>query len=330
MKFKFYLIFFLYSAIGIFLSEVKNSYNKVTPKIVNSKVNFQIDLKEHISILDEKVLYNLEFDNNEMKSVNYVKTLPNMNSQFFDVKVDSKDVKILKYEVVDQGKNKKLNLEFTNQLDNDQKHSKDGNVNINYSYKTRNPNFVEESRTKFLLKDVEFNSENNSSYPTRFSLEIKNIPNSLKMNRVLLGEEKFDTNIKDNLTKNRNLKNRITKKDIENSEKFTFDTKMGGNKSNSEKQLIIEFIPFDPAGISSTMTESKADNYSQIFSTTDKLNTIVNGIATNNTPSHKQNKNDNITESIIVLIVLLSLFMLFCCSFNIYPDSRALSLPKYV
>ena len=179
-------------------------------------------------------------------------------------------------------------------------------------------NINKKSKTKFLLKDVNFNDENNSSYPTKFTLEIKNIPKNIKMQRVLLGEENFQINIKDNLLKNSNLKNRINKEEIENSEIFTLDSKMGGNKSNTEKQLIIEMISDDPTNIPSFPTDSK-------HSTTEEFNPKVKVNAT-----HKQNKNDDISESIMVFIVLICLFMLFCCSFKIYPERSAISFTKYV
>ena len=140
--------------------------------------------------------------------------------------------------------------------------------------------------------------------------------------------QNFQINIKDNLLKNSNLKNRINKEEIENSEKFTLNSKMGGNKSNSEKQLIIEMISDDPANTPSSTTDSKSDQYYKQYSTTEKLKTIVKVNSTHNSSSHKQNKNQDISESIIVFIVLISLFMLLCCSFKIYPETSAISLTK--
>jgi hypothetical protein len=287
------------------------SPNNKHPKILKSKINVQIDLSNKLGTFDEKVLYNLQFDNNEMKSVSFEKTLPKINTDIFDMKVKSTDVKITKYEVVEKGNKKYLHLEYKNEINNKKK---DGNVNIEYQYKTKDLSLTEESKNKFVLKDVGFFDENVSSYPTDFVIKIKNLPNNLKLNTLEIGDEKIDKIKLNEITKPSNLKKRVDdeKESKENELKFKFSTQMGleGNKLPIEKKLRIEFSEnksaIDPDSSPPKRIQVNSNPYSS------PLNPDGSGVVVKKSYYYKEKKKDDTWEAIVAILMLVCICFLCC------------------
>jgi hypothetical protein len=162
-----------------------------------NQVNILIDASDKIGKFHEKVYYNLEFKNNEIKNVNLTKFLPQIDSNFFDLKVKSKDVNILKYELSEKKdnfdkNNKVLNIVFEGK---DQNYNQ-GDVKIDYEYSVNNFGISDKNQASvkntYYLKDISFPSE--TVYNSKFSIEINNLPNNLKVKRVnFRGEDvKYD------------------------------------------------------------------------------------------------------------------------------------------
>jgi len=288
-------------------NHLSSSPNYKHPKILKNKINVQIDLSNNLGSFDEKVLYNLEFDNNEMKSVSFEKTLPKINTDIFDMKVKSNDVKILKYEIVEKENKKYLQLEFKNEANNKKK---DGNVNIEYQYKTKDLSLIEESKNKFVLKDVGFFDEYASSYPTNFGIKIKNLPNNLKLNTLVIGDEKIDKS----KIRPSNLKKRVDdeKESKDNEIKFKFSIKMGieGNKFPNERKLRIEFLVNQSAIDPNSSTPKRIQLNSNPISS--PLNPDGSGVVVKKSYYYKEKKKDDTWEAIVAILMLVCICFLCC------------------
>jgi hypothetical protein len=293
-------------------NDLKFSPNNKHLQTVKSKINVQIDLSNKLGTFDEKVLYNLEFDNNEMKSVSYEKTLPKINSDIFDMKVNSKDVNISKYEVLEKDKKKYLHVEFTNEVNNK---TRDRNVNIEYQYKTKDLSIVEESKNKFVLKDVGFFDENGSNYPTKFIIEFKNLPKNLKLNTLEIGDGRIDGPKLNELTKPSNLKRRVEneKEEKEDQLKIHFNTHMGkeGNKLPKERKLRVEFID-KLSGMNSEASTATRIQAKVNPSSPSTLNPDGSGLVVKKSYYYKDNKKDDTWEAIIAILMLICICFLCC------------------
>lgn len=236
----------------------------MTHKILHRRINIDINQynSKFIAQFDESINYSLNFDDNKMKIVTFKKYLPDIKSaDFFDIKVTSKDVNILKHEIIDDisfignfnTPRKCLVISFENKNSN-LKNYLHNSLTIEYSYKTEDiqddknannlsnaSNNFEITKTSqiFSLKDVEFNDIQNSNindaYNTEFNIFIKNLPEKIKIRQINCEREEIQHIKKHfNSVKERVLYNLNNK--LENLTEFKF------SKINSKKGLNIEFI----------------------------------------------------------------------------------------
>ena len=241
-------------------------------RIKESRFNIVIDASDKIGNFNEKVFYNLEFDNNEMKNVHLTKNLPDANSEYFDLEVKSKDVKILKYEIKEgsnfNNNNKIVNIEF----EQEDKNFNQGVVNIDYNYKIKKfgGDEVGSVKNSFFLKDVligntneiTYNKESNSenynkesiqyTYPTKFSIDINNLPKTTKIKQVA---GRYDDKPIDIKLNKKNISSRLIKtKDVDtNNISLNFEL----NTISELKNLHLDFdsesdlsLSLDPNGTS--------------------------------------------------------------------------------
>lgn len=308
--------------------DVKDNTEKtITPNILESKVNVEIDFDNKIGSFDEKVLYKLEYGDNQILSVKYIKNLPSKNAKYFDVKVDSKDVKIIKYDIVDKDNIKSLYIEFVQEKES--KKSLDGNVNIQYKYKMKDLSLIEESKDKIILKDVDFINHNNSNYPTKYNIEITNLPQNMKLELAQLGEERINatnnSKINDStFTKNQNLKKRSTNSEniIDNDKEsdnitLNFVSSMGGNSSPSNKKLRLEFGKTNseiPEKKSKKSTISAIPGNQSAPPSPTKFSQVKSdgsGVVTKKS-YYKSKKESDVWESIIAILLLVCICFLCC------------------
>jgi hypothetical protein len=309
MKSTFFL-FFNILLTGII--STNNNKNNFPFRITNKRINILVDMNNQLGTFDEKVTYNLELDNNELKSVKFQKILPDIDALFFDTKVTSNDVKIIKSELVDINndgvnfnKNKKaLNVEFVPLENSDNNFNKNdqGAINIDYFYVTKDMALVEKSKNEFYLKDVNILDESNistsSNYPTKFSIQIKNMPDNVKMKSIDINNEIIPTNDNTNNNNNYNLKKRSL-----------FST----NSNNSNKEVNVEFNNEKSTDTKIRVLFQKIDspNYNQ----------NGNGSSTKITSEKKYyyysddkaKSHDDKWESIIAILMVICICFLCCC-----------------
>jgi hypothetical protein len=193
-----------------------------------NQLNIVIDASHQIGKFHEKVYYSLELNNNELKNVSLKKFLPQIDSDFFDVKVKSKDVNILKYELSENKdnfnkNNKILNIVFEKKDNN----YNQGNVMIDYEYSLKNFGISEKEhvseKSTFYLKDISLPGESTNN--SKFFIEINNLPNKMKLKRVNFQGKDVDYNYKND--------GQVESKEISNKSKNLINNRLNPQENKS-------------------------------------------------------------------------------------------------
>ena len=137
------------------LTAFVHNFSSPSYRVQESRISVFIDAsnKDGLASFNENVMYNLKFDKNQLESASLIRNLPVTNAEYFDLKVKSDDVKILKYEISDKNKVitginnfdydgvvklKVLKIEFEQNKNEEKSNFNQGLVNIDYSYKVKN------------------------------------------------------------------------------------------------------------------------------------------------------------------------------------------------
>lgn len=343
MKYIFLLIAFLVFVV-----------NSTKINVTESKINVNIDASAHVGMFDEKVIYNLQFDNNELKSVSLKKILPKIDTTLFDVKVTSNDVKILKYELKDEKNvqdsntnNKVLIVEFEPINKNKLKNFNQGYVQIEYQYKVNeiSASEINTEKNTFYLKDFLLYDENSTfNYPTQFSINIKNLPTNIHINKIKLDNSEIKAQNADNRKVNFEFNKPIQGNTNKKSMRLSFEIE---NNSLNQKVKALRAPVHTGSSThthSSTSThstappaathqpphaaagESKTNNSKSSYNTNSNSSSSSQKSYVYYTKKKKEsNDNHSVIDSIISLVLILCLCYLCiqCCSSHPAEPSQA-------